>query len=48
MTYIINLITKKVVGSYAQEDLAHKCAEFLDKVDQLKLSKEIDKILSEN
>lgn len=46
MTYIINLITKKVVGSYAQEDLAHKCADFLNKADQLKLSKEIDKLLN--
>lgn len=45
MTYIINLTTKKIVGSYAQEDLAHKCGDFLNKADQLKLSNEMDKIL---
>lgn len=45
-TYVININTKTIVGKYAQEDLAYKCAEFLDKADQLKLTNELDKILS--
>jgi len=43
--YVINILTKTIVGKYAQTDLAYKCAEFLDKADQLKLANEMDKIL---
>lgn len=44
-SYIISLHNRTIVGQYLQEDLAHKCAQFLDKADQLKLSNEIDRIL---
>ena len=43
--YVINLSTRIIVGQYLQEDLAYKCAQFLHKADELKLSNEIDRML---
>ena len=45
-TYVINLNNKKIVGQYAQHDLAVACAIGLDKGDQQKLAAEIEKVLS--
>lgn len=45
MIYVINLMTKKIVGSYHQEHLAHACGQFLDANDKKKTDKEMDDIL---
>lgn len=45
MTYVIHLPSKKVVGKYAQEQLAHNCGQFLDNSDRKKADEAMEKIL---
>ncbi len=45
--YIVDCTTAKIVGDYETSHHAIQCARFLHDADQLKLSNEIEKILSE-